>query len=341
MRIDEVYLTATGVGLPPRRPVADAVAAGEVGAGPARASGLQSVTCAVDESAPEMAVRAARQALRRSPAVEPDLVVHACNHHQGQDMWPVASYVLREAVGPGPRACSALEVRQMSNGGLAALDLAARSVTATGGDALVTTGDRFVLPAIDRWRTDPGTPYGDGGTAAVLSRTPGFAALRAVAVHSDPDLEPMHRASATFTDAPFPDGPLDFDAAHAAFVERHGMTFGVARTDRGQQAVLDRVLADADMKLGDADWVLLPHFGRRRLSAIFHGPLGIDPERTAADLGTTTGHLGAGDQIAGLDHLAVSGRLRPGQRCLLLGVGAGFSWGAAVVDVLAEPPVRP
>jgi 3-oxoacyl-[acyl-carrier-protein] synthase-3 len=48
------------------------------------------------------------------------------------------------------------------------------------------------------------------------------------------------------------------------------------------------------------------------------------------------GHLGAGDQICGFNHLLETDRVRPGDRVMLLGVGAGFSWSCAVLEVL-EP----
>lgn len=51
----------------------------------------------------------------------------------------------------------------------------------------------------------------------------------------------------------------------------------------------------------------------------------------------TVGHLGAGDQFASLAHLVDSGRARPGDRCVLIGVGAGYSWGCAVVEIDTVP----
>ncbi|MEZ3183138.1 3-oxoacyl-ACP synthase, partial [Streptomyces pimonensis] len=49
---------------------------------------------------------------------------------------------------------------------------------------------------------------------------------------------------------------------------------------------------------------------------------------------------GAGDPFAGLDHLVTSGALGPGDTCMLFGVGAGFSWSCAVVEILNAPSWR-
>ncbi|MEU8028842.1 ketoacyl-ACP synthase III family protein [Streptomyces sp. NPDC049099] len=343
MRVEEIYLRATSVRLPASLSIDDAVAAGSCPAGLAATTGVVSVAYSPDESAAEMAARAARDALRRagSGPGDVDLLLHADTYHQGQDLWPVASYVQREALG---NHCPALEIRQMSNGGLAALDLATAYLTAGHGhgDALLTTADRFCEPGIDRWRTDPGTPYADGATALVLSRRGGFARLVSLAVHADPQLEPMHRGDEPFTPAPFSNRiPVDFEEAKRAFVGRVGMSYAITRANNGQQTVVKQALADAGMELGDASWVVLPHFGRRRLQAIYYKPFGIEPERTAWEFSRTVGHLGAGDQFAGLDHLLVSGRARPGDRCVLIGVGAGYSWGCAVLEITERPAWAP
>ncbi|MCW2797484.1 MAG: pks9-2 [Nocardioides sp.] len=69
------------------------------------------------------------------------------------------------------------------------------------------------------------------------------------------------------------------------------------------------------------------------MDAQFFEPLGIDPQRSTWDWGSRVGHLGGGDQIAGTDHLARSGSLSAGDLCLLAGVGAGFTWSVAVLEI--------
>jgi 3-oxoacyl-[acyl-carrier-protein] synthase III len=49
------------------------------------------------------------------------------------------------------------------------------------------------------------------------------------------------------------------------------------------------------------------------------------------------GHLGAGDQFAGLAHLVDAGELGAGGIAVLLGVGCGFVWSCAVVEVRYRP----
>lgn len=340
VRVDDVYVRGNGLRLPSRLLVADAIESGECEPSLVARTDVHSVSVSPDESAAEMAVAAAKIALHRASATPEtvDLILHADTYHQGQDLWPVGSYIQRETVRNG---CLALEIRQMSNGGMAALDLAVAYLRADTGrcEALLTTADRFCLPGIDRWRTDPGTPYADGATAVVLSRRGGYARLLSLALHADSDLEPLHRGDEPFGLAPFAHRmPVDFEAAKNAFSRQYGLAFGINKAIAGQAVAVENALSDADLKLADAEWVVLPHFGRRRLDVNYLRPYEIDASRTAWEWSRTVGHLGAGDQFAGLSHLVDTGQAKPGDRCVLIGVGAGYSWGCAVVEITEQPP---
>ncbi|MFE0427393.1 3-oxoacyl-[acyl-carrier-protein] synthase III C-terminal domain-containing protein, partial [Streptomyces sp. NPDC058953] len=182
--------------------------------------------------------------------------------------------------------------------------------------------------------------YRAAGPALVRPRRPGFARLRRLATVSEPELEAMHRGHDPFGTAPFAvRRPMDLQATKRAFVDDVGISYSVARVGAGEAEALKRALSDADVELSDVDWFVLPHFGLRRLSRTYLRTWGIAPEVTTWPFGRTVGHLGAGDQFAGLAHLVDSGLARPGRLVLLTGVGAGFTWSSAVVEIEhAAPP---
>ncbi|WP_329564300.1 ketoacyl-ACP synthase III family protein [Kitasatospora sp. NBC_01266] len=334
MRYQSIYLAGHGSSLPAATPVATAVEQGLLDARTARQTGALAVTVSDGTSGPEFAATAARAALATAPQVKVDLLLHASVYYQGHDLWAPASYLQREVL---PEPCPALEVRQLSNGGMAALQLAAGYLAGAAelDGALLTAGDRFCPPGFDRWRGDPGTLYADGGAALLLSRRGGFARLRSVVTVSDPELEGMHRGDDPFGAAPFERRPvIDLEQAKQAYFARASTSFCVARVSAGQRAAVKAALAEAETELAGIDWFVLPHLGRRRLEATYFQPFGIDPARSTWQWSRSVGHLGAADQFAGLDQLRRGGVLRPGQRCLLAGIGAGFSWTCAVVEVL-------
>ncbi|GGZ81741.1 ketoacyl-ACP synthase III family protein [Streptomyces echinoruber] len=339
MKYEAVYVAGNGTWLPQPLRVGDAAAQGLCRERDVARTDFVAATVSTDEPAPEMAARAARQALERSglPAAAVHLLLYANVYYQGHDMWAPASYVQRAALG---NRCPAIEVRQMSNGGMAALELAATHLAAATGPSAVLTvaADRFCLPGIDRWFSDPGSVFGDGGAALVLSNEDGYARLHSLVTVSDPALEAMHRGDDPFGPAPFTvRRPLDLKACQRSFLSSAGMSEIVARSASGQREALERALDDAGVALDDVDWFVLPHFGRRRLTANYTAPYGIDLERTTWSWFRGVGHLGAGDQFASLGRLVDTGAAGPGDRCLLLGVGAGFTWSGAVVEILRRP----
>ncbi|MFC8531452.1 ketoacyl-ACP synthase III family protein [Nocardia sp. NPDC057227] len=331
MANDTLYIRGVGTALAPRVPVTDGDHPPELVAG----TGMATVAVSTGESGPELAAAAALAALADAGVggAELDLVAHADVYHQGHDLWSPSSYVQRAA---GARNAISLEIRQMSNGGMAAIEFAGAYLALRDLElALVSTGDRFAAPGFDRRRSDPGTVYGDGGTALVLSRTGGFAVFRSFEQVSEPELEGMHRGTDPFGAAPFAVRPrVDLDPLKKDFLAGTSTLAVVEQVRRAQELVVTRALEAAGVKVSDIDWFVLPHFGRRRLGSTFLRPFDIDVERTTWALARTVGHLGAGDQIAGLAHLRERDLLRTGDAVLLAGVGAGFSWSAAVAEVL-------
>lgn len=337
----DILIAGCAAWLPPRTPAADAVAAGQCDEALVTTTGMVSVAVAEDEPAPEMAARAARTALQRAGLDDVSLILHASFFYQGHDLWAPASYVQRAAVG---NRCPAIEVGQVSNGGMAALGLAVdhlRGGPAAGEEdrrVLVTTGDAFRAPGFDRWRSDSGTFYGDGGTALVLSSREGFARIRAVATVSAPELEGMHRGDDPFGRAPFSHRPVvDLDACKKDFLATRRVTGVIAASGAAQDAAVARALAEAGVTLADVDRFVLPHLGRKRLRAGFLARFGIAEERTTWEWSRTVGHLGAGDQIAGFDHLVSATGLNAGDLVVWMSVGAGFTYSCAVVEILERP----
>lgn len=332
-----VYIAATGLAVPTPTPVADQVAAGAVNELVARRTGMTSVAVG-DDSGPQMAVRAARDALTQGGHDPQQCVLHlhASMSYGGYDLWSPASYI-QSAL--GIRNALGLSVDQLSNGGLAALELAATHVAAKGeGFALVTTGEKYSAPLIDRWSSDPGTVFGDGGTAITLSASGGFAEVLGIASVADPDLEVIARADDPPADQPGAHRqPASLEAGRAALAATMDVEAFLERVQEGQRTAYTRALSTAGIAPGDVRWHVVPHLGLPKTRHQLLTPLDLTLERTTWDWGRTVGHLGGGDQFAGLNHLQTTGRLEPGDVCALHGVGGGFTWTTAVLRILHRP----
>ena len=337
-----MYLGGVAAWLPPAVSVAEAVATRDYDADEQAGNEYVSITVANGEAPPEMAVRAARTALRRSGVAPGDvaLLLHTSAWFQGVDFWGAASYVHREVL-DGGRHAPALDVAQMSNGSLGAVELAASYLAATPSRraALVTTADRFARPGFDRWRSDGrGIVYGDGAAAAVLTRAGGFARLRAVATVVDTRLEPIYRGDEPFGLVSGHAGrPVDIRERRRAFMEATtGRQDVVEWINAGLTEAVGQALDESETQLGDIARFVFPNIGLSALQRYLE-LLGVSLADTTWERGRRIGHVGGADQLIGLAHLVEGGHVGPGERVMLVGIGAGFSWSCAVVEMLDRP----
>lgn len=286
-----------------------------------------------------MAVLAAHTTLTGSSADPLDLgeVLHAWTYFQGHDFWSPAHYV---AARIGAENAVPIGIQQMCNGGMAAVDAAAGHLLAdpAAGPALITTGDRFAPPGFDRWGSDLGVCYGDGATAVVLDRVPRGRAVRLLAVETvaAARLEAMHRGNRPFSPVPrggtevlrpaltkrqFAAGPLAADLAKAAY--------SAIATALGTALAAASVSPDDPRLAG----VALPRLSRNGLDEVYRPVVEDSCSAPVLDLGSRTGHLGAGDAMANLTDL-LAGNPAPGSVFVLISAGAGFTWSTAVAEVV-------
>ncbi|MCP3803368.1 ketoacyl-ACP synthase III family protein [Allokutzneria sp. A3M-2-11 16] len=344
MRWNNVYLAGLGVDLPERVLTAEqAVRDGLYDARRAKINGIRAVRIAPDdEPPPMMAVRAGRRALARSGhrAEQVGLLLHTYINHQGRDMWSPAQYVQQGTVGSSCQV--AMEVRQGCNGALGALELAASHLSARPDvdAALITAADAWKQPYVDRFTTDEQVVFSDGGSAALLSSRSGFARLLSTASRSEPSLEPMYRGEGPWTTAPFLDGkPLAVSERPRQWLMREENVYDdtLGLMDRRFAEAIAQALADADTELADVRWFVHANVIRPIAEWGFVRKIGFDPARTPYEWGLGVGHLGNSDQFAGVDHLIEAGLPRAGDRLVMVGIGTGFMWTAAVLELLEVP----
>lgn len=339
MRYDDLYFAGVGAWYPKRLPVAQAIADGLVEPSWQHGTGQVSVTVADDtDGQPDMAVRAGRHALQAS-GLPPDgigLLLHAVAVDNGLDGWNSAAYLQQRILGrPGP----AFEIRQLSNGAVAGIELAASFLAVGTGvpGALITASDCFRPPLWDRWHAEHGLVFGDGASALVLSRTSGFARVLAIASVSDPELEGMQRGKARFRACPDPAAPpISLLERTLQFADDVGMPEIQRRLHAGLRTAVRSAERETGIPITDCDHVVFPHYGRDMLRRYCLDPLGVDPARTTARWAAHIGHVGAADQFGSLHHLVATGSLKPGQTLAMIGIGGGANWTCLLAEILTH-----
>ncbi|AXG81629.1 ketoacyl-ACP synthase III family protein [Streptomyces paludis] len=342
MRTANLYLAGIGSHLPPLFPAERAVAEGLYDEEARVASGMRSAAVSASTPAPQMAIEAARTALAGSGHGPDDIgvLLHSYTHHQGPDGWSAVHYILHNTI---DRPVPAMEVRQGCLGMLASLDVAANRLIAhpTHEAALITTGDNYSTPGVDRWRASSLFVLADAGCAVVLSRRSGFAELLSLDSLSDSSMEILHRAGEEL----FPPGVTrgrGLNFAERAEKVREQWAAGQAPPiknfgDRVSE-IAERVLKQAGLTIDQVAKVCHVGFSRPALEAMFLLPLDVPEEKTVWDYVNTIGHTGAADLFLALEHEWRTGGVRPGDHVLLIGASTGMEAGAAVVRITEAAP---
>jgi len=94
--------------------------------------------------------------------------------------------------------------------------------------------------------------------------------------------------------------------------------------------VAGEVLAEAGLTSAEVDW-LIPHQANVRILQATARKLALPAERCVTTV-ARHGNTSAASIPLALDEAVRDGRIRPGQRVLLAGVGGGFTWGASLFE---------
>ncbi len=213
-------------------------------------------------------------------------------------------------------SCDAFDLNNACMGFLSAFDVAARSV-ATGCEPVavvaVETLSRYVAPSDPR----PYLVLADAAAAAVLGRSDGGAGVLAAHLGNDG----AHRSAVSLVHPALQQEPalIRFAASNRS------ITAGAL--DALQRAA-DGALEAAGVELHDVEWIV-PHQPNGTILRQLVERFGVAPSRLVPVV-HEAGSVGAASLGLGLDALMSSGQVRPGERILLVGVGAGLSYGALV-----------
>ena len=268
---------------------------------------------APEEVTSDLALRAARAALaaaRMSPA-DVDLIIVAT---ATPDMiFPSTACILQDKLGVTGGA--ALDVGAVCSGFVYALALADKMVGSGAARNALVVGAEIYSRILD-W-TDRGTCvlFGDGAGAVVVvpADEPGIltAHLHADGSHRGILCVPGQVHDGRITGTPFlhMDGSAVFKFAVKVLAD-----------------VAQEALAATGMTANDIDWVI-PHQANIRIMDATMKKLHLPHERLVVTV-DMHGNTSAASIPMALDLAVRDGRIRPGHRVMLLGVGGGFTWGS-------------
>jgi 3-oxoacyl-[acyl-carrier-protein] synthase-3 len=254
-----------------------------------------------------LAVEAGRLALERAgrTGADIDLVLLAtCTPDQAM---PASAASVQHALGI---TGGAFDLNAACSGFVYGL-VAADGFLRTGMQRVLLVGSETMSTIVD-W-DDRGTAilFGDGAGAVVLERGEGPGRLLGWDLGSDGSLRHILEADRGGTIQM--DGPEVFRRAVRIMVES-----------------AERALERAGITIADVA-LFVPHQANTRIIDSAVARLGIPADQVANNL-ASVGNTSAASIPLALAEAADAGRLRPGDRVLMVGFGAGMSWASAVLE---------
>jgi 3-oxoacyl-[acyl-carrier-protein] synthase-3 len=264
-----------------------------------------------DERLADLAADAAREALSRGEleAEEVDLVLVATT--TADELLPNVAPLVADAVG-AVRA-GAIDLGAACTGFLSGLGLGTAQIEAGRARTVLLVGADLMSRITDPDCRQTAAVFGDGAGAAVLAPTDGAARIGPVTLGADggagAELIVVERTD--------------------ALIRMQGQETFKHAVARMAQATRE-ALALAELELDDIDLFVYHQANGRILRAVGEH-LGIEEKRVVdciADYGNTS----AATLPLALAHALDGGRLQAGDRVLLGAFGAGFTWGAGVIE---------
>ncbi len=273
---------------------------------------------APEEALTDLALPAARTALAQAEVEAQDVDLLICATVTPDMMFPTSSALLADTLG-APKAaaydllagCTGFMYALAQAYGMMAAGLAER--------ALVVGGD--VLSRILDW-TDRSTLvlFGDGAGAVVLERVErgGFVGFELGA----------DGGGGIHLSLPGSGSRRQEDATANGYVQMNGrevFKFATRVLVSSAQDLLDR----CDKTVDDVD-VYIPHQANMRIMTHAREKLGIPAERMVVNV-DRYGNTSSGSIPLGLADAQAEGRLTEGKLVLMTGMGAGLTWGSALL----------
>ena len=270
------------------------------------------------QTSSDLGVEASRAALVAARLVPRDIDLIIVATATPDYIFPGTACIMQAKL--GIKGCAAFDIQAVCSGFVYALAIADKLIRSGQHRCALIVGTEVYSRILD-WK-DRGTAvlFGDGAGAVILGADskPG---IMASALHADGSYVgilsvPGNVCGGKIVGSPF----LQMDG-QAVF------KFAVKVLDEVARETLDM----CGLTPADVDW-LIPHQANVRILEATARKLGIDLAKLIVTV-DRHGNTSAASVPLALDVAIRDGRIRPGHKVMLQGVGGGFTWGATMVEM--------
>ena len=270
------------------------------------------------QTASDLAVEASREALATARILphEIDLIIVATA--TPDYIFPSTACIMQAKL--GIKGCAAFDIQAVCSGFVYALAIADKMIRSGQHHCALIVGAEVYSRILD-WK-DRGTAvlFGDGAGAVIL-RADSKPGIMASALHADGSYVDILSVPGNICGGKIVGSPFLHMDGQAVF------KFAVKVLDE----VARETLAMCGLTPADVDW-LIPHQANLRILEATARKLGIDLSKLVVTV-DRHGNTSAASVPLALDVAIRDGRIRPGHKIMLQGVGGGFTWGASLVEM--------
>lgn len=276
------------------------------------------------EATSDMAAQAALRAMANAHVTpeQIDLIIVAT---VTPDMpFPSTACLVQEKI--GARRSAAFDVEAACSGFIYGLEIGQQFIMSRTYDTVLVIGAEKLSSIVDWKDRNTCVLFGDGAGAAILQNRPGSHGLLTAFMGADGSKGSVLCVPAGGSRCPASPASL---AQGLHFLRMDGKeTFKYAV--QAMQAAAEEVLRRCDLEISQITCII-PHQANRRIVDAVGERLKAKPEQLFVNL-DRYGNTSAASVAIALDEAVQAGRIKPGDLVLLVVFGAGFTWGAAVIE---------
>jgi 3-oxoacyl-[acyl-carrier-protein] synthase-3 len=270
------------------------------------------------ESSSDLAAHASRAAIE-SAGIRPediDLIVVATS--TPDQVFPSTACLLQAKL--GIRGCPAFDLQAVCSGFVYALATADNFIRAGRHKCALVVGAEVFSRILDWNDRSTSVLFGDGAGAVIL-RADAKPGILGTVLHADGSHAGMLSVPGTICGGKVTGSPYLQMDGQAVF------KFAVRVLEEAAREALEQ----CGLTTSDIDW-MIPHQANARILEATAKRLGIEPSKVVVTVDRHANTSAASVPLA-LDAAVRDGRIKKGHKVLLEGVGGGFTWGAALVEM--------
>jgi 3-oxoacyl-[acyl-carrier-protein] synthase-3 len=279
------------------------------------------------EATSDLATRAGRRALEDAGVDPSDLDLIVVATLSPDMLTPSAANLVQRNLCPG-LGIPSFDLNAACSGFLYGLRVVKSLIESGAYRRVLLVGAEVLTRFVDYQDRGTCILFGDGAGAVVLERSEGPGGLGSIRVGSDGGCHDLIRLGGGGSLRPSTRYSPDADPDDWHLRMQGNRVFKMAV--QSMEQVARDVLTDVGWSVGDLDWVIA-HQANQRIIRAVGDRLGVPEDRVPLNVGDM-GNTSAASIPVLLDDRKRAGQLRAGERVLMVGFGAGLTWGAATVE---------